>query len=177
MRRAPSLEEKCHRICSNNCATVRVTFAQANVSSDVQTPTGVTSTSPLHLLLCTGPCSAPANVQKDVALALQPDEGHSDGGTVSVAPPDGFDAMVEMSTAWTDAALRVGNGQPVPIGSASDPPPDVTSTSDVVSKGFITSTRMRSIRASRTILRCGDGEHTRTGSFDAGTRAAENTTR
>jgi hypothetical protein len=123
---------------------VRVTNAKANVPGDINT--GITCTSevgsdlpqcslspshdsPLHLLLCTGPCSAsPLNVKKEVALAVLPDEGHTDvsGGT-DLHAPNGFDATVVQDTAWTDSALEL-NGVEVFTASESDAAPDITST-------------------------------------------------
>jgi hypothetical protein len=118
-------------LTGNNLSPVRVTMAKAEVPGDVET--GVVGTSRLHLLLCEGPCSNVNNVRKDVGLALLPDEGHADGGVVSLGGANGFDAMVEMATTpplWTDAALKL-DGALVFSSSASDPAPDVTSTSTV----------------------------------------------
>jgi hypothetical protein len=115
----------------------RVTNAKANVPGDFETgvacnelpsvtpPLCATHDSSVHLQLCTGPCSTPTNVKKDVGLAVLPDEGHGDNAVA----PDGFDAMVAMDTAWTDAALIVDH-RSVFTASASDPAPTITGTSD-----------------------------------------------
>jgi hypothetical protein len=118
-------------LTGNNASPVRITMAKADVPGDLQT--GDANTSRLHLLLCTGPCSTASNVKKDVGLALKPDEGHADGGTVTLGAANGFNAMIEMATApplWTDAALTL-DGAPVFDSSASDPLPDVGSTSTI----------------------------------------------
>ena len=132
---------------NGNCTGVRVTNAKANVPGDLETGVictsevgsslplcSVTNNSPLHLQLCTqpvipvaDPCSDPANVKKEVGLALQPDEGHDGGPGFDIKPPDGFGALVSQDTAWTDAALTL-NGVRVFTASASDPAPDITST-------------------------------------------------
>jgi hypothetical protein len=137
-------------ICSStdvngNCSGVRLTFPQANVPGDTETGVSCTSPncsgpndSPLHLLLCTGLCSTPNNVMKDVGLALLRDEGHADGGAVDFDPPNGFGAMVEMNPAWTDAALTL-NGHTVFTGSASDPAPQTQSISTVTPGTLLTS--------------------------------------
>jgi hypothetical protein len=133
---------------NGNCTGVRFTNAKANVPGDLETGVSCTSevgsslplcsvsnNSPLHLLLCTqpvtgpvpDPCSDPANVKKDVGLALQPDEGHDGGAGFDIKAPDGFGALVSQDTAWTDAALTL-NGVRVFTASASDAAPDIAST-------------------------------------------------
>src|SRR5256885_3419398 len=128
---------------NGNCTGVRVTNAKANVPGDLETgiscttpACGVTAAdSPLHLLLCTqpvtgpvpDPCSVPANVQREVGLAVQPDEGHDGGPGFDIKPADGFSALVSQDTAWTDAALTL-NGVRVFTASASDANPDIAST-------------------------------------------------
>jgi hypothetical protein len=121
-------------------AAVRVTFAKANVPGDVEMGTGAAS-SPLHLLLCSGTCSNPSNVRKDVGVALLPDEGHADGGTVDLNGGDGFDALVEMDSGWTDAALTLNNVT-VFTASAADAAPDVVSTSSVTPGTVVRSFQM-----------------------------------
>jgi hypothetical protein len=122
-------------------STVRVTMAKANQSGRGQTgvvcknvdefdsvtnplPSCLTNDSTVHLLLCTGECST-TNFNKDVGLAVLPDEGHDAAPPDPNSPPDpggpnGFGALVEMNGNWTDAALKV-NGTLVPLGSSNDP--------------------------------------------------------
>jgi len=128
---------------NNNCTGVRVTNPQANVPADGETGVSCTATaiigsdlplcsvsnnSPLHLLLCNGPCSYPVNVVKNVGLGLKPDEGHDGGGSIDFRPPDGFSALVEMTNSGaTDADLTL-NGTTVFTASANDPAPNITGT-------------------------------------------------
>jgi hypothetical protein len=114
----------------------RITMAKANQPNDIEV--GVSCTRPLcgvtepdsslHLLLCSGPCSTPGNVQKDVGLAIFPDEGHADGGSIDTDTPDGFGALVEMNPTWTDATLTLTGGGTDSF-SDSDADPNITSTS------------------------------------------------
>jgi hypothetical protein len=132
---------------NNNCTGVRVTNPQANVPADGETGVSCTATaiigsnlplcsvsnnSPLHLLLCNGPCSNPVNVVKNVGLGLKPDEGHDGGGSIDFKPPDGFSALVEMTNSGAtdaDLTLTVNNTTTtVFTASANDPAPTITST-------------------------------------------------
>jgi hypothetical protein len=132
---------------NNNCTGVRVTNPQANVPADGETGVSCTATaiigsnlplcsvsnnSPLHLLLCNGPCSNPVNVVKNVGLGLKPDEGHDGGGSIDFRPPDGFSALVEMTNSGAtdaDLTLTVNNSSTtVFTASANDPAPHITST-------------------------------------------------
>jgi hypothetical protein len=107
---------------------VRVTNPKANVPGDIEVGIGA-NTSPLHLLLCTGSCSDSGNVHKNVGLALLGGEGHDAlNNHVEQESGDSFGALVEMNPAWTDAALTL-NGATVFEASASDPAPDIVSTS------------------------------------------------
>jgi len=99
------------------------------VGGDSSSPIGLASgSSPLNLLACTGgPCNG-TNTQHTFPLAVFADAGHGDGGINVVTDGNGFGAVVPVDTAWTDFALQLNGGTPVPVGDSGSTP-DVVSTS------------------------------------------------
>jgi hypothetical protein len=107
---------------------VRVTNAK-KVVGDVERGIGA---SDLHLLLCAGECSGATN-KKEVALALLPDEGHTNvaNGTDTESGHLGFNALVALEDSnWNCAALTLSGVEKFRA-CATDPAPDVVSTSTV----------------------------------------------
>jgi hypothetical protein len=102
--------------------------------------------SPIHLLLCDGPCSNSLNLRRDIPLALS-SQAPVDDDHVAPGPapaPNTFSALVSLKHPTIPAltfscAQLLHNGNPVPGVSpcAGDAPPDVVSTSSSTKPGAV----------------------------------------
>ena len=112
-----------------------VTVTDANTATGDQELGIGAASSPLHLFLCVGSCAS-ATVTRDIPLSLSSQAPINEGHTVfsGSPPPDTFSALVKLvhptlpTVSFTCAALR-HNGATVFDACASDPAPDVMSTS------------------------------------------------